>query len=105
MGEREPMVWEEIINEPGRQCEIEAKYADLRKQVEAEYEKVRKSKRLRMLEEAAKYMIFALACFTASALLIETNVAWASWLTGIAGVLAGMAASYQFGMLRGSNRK
>ena len=105
MGEREPMVWEEIVNEPSRQCAIEAKYADLRKQVEAEYEKVRKSKRLRMLEEAAKYMIFALACFTASALLIETKVAWASWLTGILGVASGMASTYCLGVFRGSKKK
>jgi hypothetical protein len=102
---KEPFVWENIFNDPTRDEEIEGRYAEAQKQAEEAYAKVKRDKRMRTLEEAAKYVMFALVLFTASALLIEVGIVWASWLTGIAGVLAGMAASYQFGILRGSNRK
>lgn len=102
---KEPMVWEEIVNDPERQEAITSRYEEIQHQAAAAYEKLKKDRRLRLLEEAAKYVMIALVLFTASALLIEVGIIWASWLTGIAGVLSGMAASYQFGIVRGSNRK
>ena len=104
MEKKEPLVWEEIVNDPSRQGGIEARYAEMQRQAAAAYEELKKSKRMRRLEEAAKYVMIALVFYTASALLIEVSIVWASWLTGIAGVLASMAASYQFGILRGSRK-
>lgn len=101
---KEPMVWEEIVNDPERQEAITSRYEEIQNQAAAAYEKLKKDRRIRILEEAAKYVLFALVLFTASALLIEVGIVWASWLTGIAGVLAGMAASFQFGILRGSRK-
>lgn len=101
---KEPFVWENIFNDPARDEEIEGRYAEAQKQAEEAYAKVKRDKRMRMLEEAAKYVMFALVLLTASSLLIEVGIVWASWLTGVAGVLAGMVASYRFGILRGSRK-
>jgi hypothetical protein len=105
MDKKEPFVWEEVVNEPERQKAIEDKYAAMQKEAKAAYEELQKTKRMRLLEEVAKYVIVALLFYTASAFLIEVNVVWGSWLTGIAGVMSSMAASYYFGLVRGMRGK
>lgn len=102
MANKEPMVWEAIVNDDARQAEIEARHRAERELQEKREEAQHKSKLVRMYEVAAKYVIMAMAFFTLSALAIEVNINWASWITGVCGVCALMATTYHLGKVKAS---
>ena len=100
MSNKEPMVWEAIVNDDARQAEINARHrAECERQVKLQ-ELRRKGMLHRMYEVAAKDVIVALVFFVASALAVEVGIIWAGWLSGVIGVIAMLVAAFNLGKVQ-----